>query len=196
MQLKYPIIGITGRAAAGKDTVGNFIYFAGQHKGKDVCKIACADQLKDICYSVFNRAFAVPAAAFFGTQEEKETPLENVPGWSGRRILQYIGTEGFRHVHDDVWSNVMIGHARKLIENGTDLVVVTDVRFISEANAIQNAGGIVVRIKRPEADSVVSTHASELQLADIKEDFIIDNQGRELYLLEKLVGDFLCLLNF
>jgi hypothetical protein len=197
MKLQYPIIGITGRASAGKDTVGNYIQAAGLLKGKAVQKIACADQLKDICYHVFNAAFGAPAEAFFGTQEEKEAPIEAIPGWSGRRILQYIGTEGFRHIHDEVWSNAMVGKARHNIDNcGKHLVVVTDVRFLSEAHAIQRAGGLIVRIKRPEADSVVSQHASETQLTSIQEDYVIDNQGRELYLLEKLVGEFLCQLNF
>ena len=197
MKLQYPIIGITGRASAGKDTVGNYICEAGQLKGKTVAKMACADQLKRICSEVFYDAFGVSSAAFFGTQEDKEAPLEEVPGWSGRRILQYVGTEGFRHVHEDVWARAMIGRARSLINgNICKMVVVCDVRFLTEVAVIKEAGGIIVRIKRPEADRVVSTHASETQLALIQEDYVIDNQGKELYLLEKLVGEFLCQLNF
>ena len=197
MQLHYPIIGLTGRAAAGKDTVADFICAKEQFKGNVVTKIACADQLKKICSDVFFDAFQVPSEAFFGTQAEKEAPLEAVPGWSGRRILQYIGTEGFRHVHEDVWARAMIGRASSLINgNLCKMVVIADVRFLSEAAAIKDAGGIVIRVKRPEADAVKSIHASETQLAEIKEDYVIDNQGRELYLLEKLVEEFLCQLNF
>jgi len=197
MKLQYPIIGITGRASAGKDTVGNYICAAGQFKGKIVSKLACADQLKMICFTVFNAGFGVPSEAFFGTQAEKEAPLKEVPGWSGRRILQYVGTEGFRHIHEEVWARAMIGQARGLIDNDiSKMVVVCDVRFLTEAAVIKEAGGIVVRVKRPEADKAVSAHASETELALIQEDYVIDNQGRELYLLEKLVGEFLCQLNF
>ena len=197
MQLNYPIIGITGRASAGKDTVGNYICAQGQFKGKTVAKMACADKLKKICSDVFFDAFGVPAEAFFGSQIEKEAPLEAVPGWSGRRILQYVGTEGFRHIHEEVWARAMIGRARSLINgNLCKMVVVADVRFLTEAAVIKDAGGIIVRVKRPEADIAVSNHASETQLALIQEDYVIDNQGRELYLLEKLVEEFLCQLNF
>jgi hypothetical protein len=197
MYLHYPIIGITGRAAAGKDTVGSYICKAGRYKGKTVAKIACADSLKKICAEVFHDAFSVPRSAFFGTQEEKEASLEAVPGWSGRRILQYVGTEGFRHIHEEIWARAMLGRARDLIESKVcAMVVVCDVRFLTEAALIKDAGGIIVRVKRPEADSVVSTHASETQLALIQEDYVIDNKGRELYLLEELVGEFLCELNF
>jgi len=197
MKLQYPIIGITGRASAGKDTVGNYICEAGQFKGKTVAKMACADQLKRICAEVFWDGFGVPSSAFFGTQEEKEASLEEVPGWSGRRILQYVGTEGFRHIHEEVWARAMIGRARNLINSDVcKMVVVCDVRFLTEAAVIKEAGGIIVRVKRPEADRVISSHTSETQLALIQEDYVIDNQGKELYLLEKLVGEFLCQLNF
>lgn len=197
LNMTYPILGLTGRASAGKDTVGNYICAQGQFKGKTVAKMACADSLKKICSDVFFDAFGIPDSAFTGTQAEKETPLEAVPGWSGRSILQHVGTEGFRFIHEDVWARAMIGRARSLIRGDIcKMVVVADVRFLSEAKAIKDAGGIIVRIKRPEADVVVSTHASETQLALIQEDYVIDNQGRELYLLEKLVEDLLCQLNF
>jgi hypothetical protein len=197
MKLQYPIIGITGRASAGKDTVGNYICKAGQFRGKTVAKLGCADQLKRICSEVFYEGFGVPHAAFYGTQDEKEAPLETVPGWSGRRILQYVGTEGFRHIHEEVWARAMIGRARSLIDDTScKMVVVCDVRFLTEAAVIKEAGGMIVRVKRPEADSVISVHASETQLSFIQEDYVIDNQGKELYLLEKLVGEFLCQLNF
>ena len=192
-----PIIGLTGRASAGKDTVADFICEYGRHNKRGVQKIACADQLKGVCAEVFYNAFEVPVSAFYGTQAEKEAPLDQVPGWSGRRILQYIGTEGFRHIHEDIWARATIGRARKMLEHKVcEMVVVSDVRFLSEADAIKAAGGLIVRVKRPEADKVPALHASETQLSQIAEDYVIDNQGRELYLLENLVKDFLCQLNF
>lgn len=197
LNMTYPIVGITGRAAAGKDTVGNYIGSQLLLKGSTTMKIACADELKLICSRIFHTAFDVSKEAFYGTQAEKEAELKNVPGWTGRKILQFVGTECFRSIHDEVWSREMIGRARHLITAGhCSLVVVADVRFLSEAKAIKNAGGIIIRVKRPEADYVESTHASETQLARIEEDYVIDNQGRELYLLENLVKDFVCQLNF
>lgn len=197
LNMTYPVVGLTGKAAAGKDTVGNYISSQLLLQDRFAMKIACADELKLICSRLFKTAFDVPEEAFYGTQAEKEAPLEAVPGWTGRKILQFVGTECFRSIHGEVWSREMIGRARHLITSGRcNIVVVADVRFLSEAKAIQDAGGIVVRVKRPEADCVESTHASETELAHIKEDYVIDNQGRELYLLENLVKDFVCQLNF
>lgn len=197
MTIKTPIIGLTGRAAAGKDTVANYMVGALLARNQRAMKIACADQLKRICADLFNTAFQVPPEAFYGTQAEKEAPLEAVPGWTGRKILQFVGTECFRAIHPQIWSREMIGRALELVTiRQYKLIVVSDIRFISEATAIQNAGGMVIRIKRPEADAVEAVHASETELQDIKEDYVIDNQGRELYLLENLVEEFLCQLNF
>jgi hypothetical protein len=202
IELATPILGITGRAGAGKDTVSDFICELVKLRSKhfhQATKIACADPLKEMCFDVFSTAFDVPREAFYGSQAQKEALLESVPGWSGRRILQYVGTEGFRHVHEDVWSKLMIGRARKLLDhpsNHTKLVVVSDIRFLSEANAIQNAGGLIVRVKRPEADLQTSSHKSETELSEIKEDYVIDNKGRELYLLRDLVEEFLSTLGF
>lgn len=193
MEMRVPIIGVTGRASAGKDTVCNYIV----RQRRSAVKIACADPLKEVCQKIFGTAFDVSDKIFYGTQEEKEAPIEAIPGWTGRKILQFIGTEGFRHVHSEVWSRYMIGRALQLIESNTaKLVLVSDIRFTSEEKVIRDAGGIIVRVKRPEADSVEATHPSELGVLDIKEDYVIDNQGRELYLLEKLIEEFLCQLNF
>lgn len=196
MNMTTNIIGFTGRAAAGKDTVCNYIVEYLKTKNKMAVKIACADPLKELCADIFGRALQVPRKAFFGNQVEKEMFLRAVPGWSGRKILQYIGTEGFRHVSPTIWADYMIGHANHTLDTGADIVLVSDVRFLSEANAIHKAGGLVVRVKRPEADSVISSHQSETELLNIQEDYILDNQGRELYLLEKLIEEFLCKLNF
>jgi hypothetical protein len=195
--MRFPLIGVTGRAAAGKDTVSDYITNICATQGKVCFKIACADELKALCHSVFSGSLSVPRQAFYGTQAQKEAPLENVPGWTGRRILQFVGTECFRHIHSDIWAIKAVDRATSLIHGGhARLVVISDVRFLSEEAAIKNVGGIIVRVKRPEADSVISEHASETELAHIKEDYVIDNGGRELYLLENLVKDFLCQLRF
>jgi len=196
MQLNYPLIGFTGRAGAGKDTVADFSIKYLRSKNKMSSKLACAEPLKQICAQVFGRAYHIPDRHFYGSQAEKETPLEAIPGWTGRRILQYIGTEGFRHVDSEVWPRLMLAEARNRIEVGHHAVFVSDVRFLSEAQKIQRSGGLVVRIKNPMADQTPSAHASETELAEIREDYTIDNQGRELYLLEILVEEFLCQLHF
>ena len=196
LNMQVPIIGLTGKAGAGKDTVANYACSLLLERGISANKIACADKLKSVCFDLFGTAFGVSSEAFYGSQIEKETLLEAVPGWSGRRILQFVGTECFRSIHPLVWSTYVVNQAKINLANGYKAVFISDVRFLTESKAIHEAGGIVIRVKRPEADERHSTHASETELLQIKEDYVIDNGGRELYLLKELVREFLCQLNF
>lgn len=186
------IIGVMGRANAGKDTFCKMAAEILVGKNLRPAIIACADPLKQICSSVFSTALGVPRTAFYGTLEQKEAPLAEVPGWTGREILQHIGTEGFRAVNSLVWSRYMLGRAKELLTNGADVVLVSDVRFISEANAIKEAGGVLVRMRRGSADERPATHSSETDCENIIEDYSIDNRERALHHLQGLVQDFLC----
>lgn len=72
------------------------------------------------------------------------------------------------------------------------MVLVSDVRFMSEASVIKEAGGVIVRMRRPSADTRPATHVSETDCENIVEDYSIDNRERELHHLQGLVQDFLC----
>jgi hypothetical protein len=54
--------------------------------------------------------------------------------------------------------------------------VITDVRYRNEAEAVQKAGGILVRIVRPGLTST-DTHSSETELLDYPTDFAVRNSG-------------------
>jgi hypothetical protein len=186
------LIGVTGRIGAGKDTVCNMAKELLVSAGKRAEVIACADPLKQICFKIFGTALGIPETAFFGSQAQKEAALAQVPGWSGRRILQYIGTEGFRTVHSNVWAAYMFQSAKVLFSSGVDVVFVSDVRFPSESNIIQSNGGRILRVYRNSVDIIPATHASERELENISYDYRIDNHDRDLYSLQELVKDFLC----
>ena len=73
--------------------------------------------------------------------------------WSGkfnypftpRLALQLMGTEAGRNVfHQDLWVISLLNRHNQ----GTNSTVVTDVRFRNEFRAIQEEGGIIVRVRR------------------------------------------------
>jgi len=193
-KLTFPLIGVTGRAHAGKDTICQMASELALADRLRPATIACADPLKELCAKVYCTAFDVPRTAFYGSYEDKAKELW--PGWSGRKILQHIGTEGFRATHGKVWSQYMLGRARRLLEEGSaDVVFVSDVRFVEEATTIQNAGGIIVRVYRKEADERPVLHSSEADCDNIMHDVFIDNEGGDLASLQELVREFLCHLN-
>jgi hypothetical protein len=95
-------------------------------------------------------------------------------------MLQSLGTEwGRGMVHDEIWIRIAMEHASQHLTVGR-CVVITDVRFDNEAQAIVNAGGEVWRVERPGwrclADDA-ATHQSEAGVSDHLITRIIDNSG-------------------
>jgi hypothetical protein len=76
-----------------------------------------------------------------------------------RRILQALGMAVRTHIGGDVWIRAVFDHI-KLGEK----IVIPDVRFLNEAEAIQAQGGMVFRIDRPGYEA--SGHVSETALAE------------------------------
>ena len=115
--------------------------------------------------------------------------------WTPRMILQHIGTEGCRRVDPAVWVNFAMRRAAASLEGKMDpakLVVITDCRFRSEADAVWKAGGQVWRIRRPATDHTsqgLKGHASENEMdsiPDISFQNVIVNDGTLEQLRTKL----------
>lgn len=153
------IIGLTGRAGSGKNTVAARL--AAVH---GFMELALADPLYDMASAMLDvhRDRLMDRAV-------KEEPIDWL-GRSPRELLQLLGTEFGRTI---LGQNVWIDHLfRRMdrIENamrsyhrssGTVDFVVTDVRFENEAAAIRARGGVVWRVVRQEADAQAVRHSSE-----------------------------------
>jgi len=199
-KLAYPIIGITGRARAGKDTIA---YMAARHLAKyrrTSTVLALATPLKQLCFDVYGPAYNVSKEAFFGTQEQKEAEIDALPGWTGRKILQHVGTEGFRTISPEVWGRYLIGRAMAELYSRQDshVILVSDVRFSDEAALIQGIGGIVVKVVRPSVEAAaaqtftgIANHASEANFDEISPDYLLNNFDRSLDDLDALVQHML-----
>lgn len=110
-------------------------------------------------------------------------------GVSARVVLQYMGTEfGRAKLGDDVWINALLRTAQEELINGAIGVVVSDVRFKNEINAIKNAKGRVIRLLRnfDAAGTGIVNHVSEMEQGSIPLEefsFVLNNRGTldELY---------------
>ena len=145
----------------------------------------------------------------FEDQEFKKTELGpewncNPPGKIGwvhrqpmtvRDFLQKLGTEGLRTgLHENTWVNALMADYEGLYDMDTDRTtwpnwIITDTRFPNEAQAIKDAGGIVIRIDRP-GYTAVNAHPSETALDNWKFDHKIMN-GSDLTSLLFTVGSIL-----
>lgn len=143
------IVGFSGKKRVGKDTAADI---AAEEYGFE--RDAFAAPIKTIAQEVFQ----LDDHQVYGGAKEEEDPFW---GMSPREIMQRTGTEFARGTfHKEVWVD---SFRRRMEETDAQRIVVTDVRFPNEVEAIQELGGYVVRIRRPEKEPdlnpVVSTIA-------------------------------------
>lgn len=178
------IIGLSGKRGAGKNTVAQLIQdlmpdwweehaFAGKLK-------YLASQLAGGGYDYYR-------------QQGKQ---EFMPEWNMTvgEFLQKLGTEAMRDgLHENAWVLACFAD----IEEG-EHALITDCRFPNELAAIQQRGGIVVRVEGdPLAQRGDGTrndqHPSECALDDAQFDYTLYNTGT-LDELRQQVGDMLAVL--
>lgn len=108
----------------------------------------------------------------------KEVPLEAVGGFTPRRLMQTLGGDWGRNtLGEDFWVRIMRTKLERLHQmNHYAGFLFDDVRYPNEMELIREFGGQVIRVVRPRA-SVTSPHESEGQLATVKVDATIENDG-------------------
>lgn len=140
------IVALCGAIGSGKDTVADYLVdeFGYEHR-------KFSDELKGVCRRVFE-PLGAERRHFYGTQADK---AETIPGLnvSGRRILEVVGTEGFRAVYSDVWARLAL--------LGAERVVLSDLRFTNEYTLVRAAGGVVWRTVRAGHERTRTGHVSD-----------------------------------
>lgn len=173
------IIGLSGYAQAGKDSVGQVLVDEYGYK-----RYAFADALRGAIYAlnpIYDASIAYDletgeaSGRLFGRVQE----LVDFVGWDDakvnnqeiRRLLQAMGTEAGRKIlGEDVWVNAVFNQVNE--EN----VVITDARFPNEAQRVKAEGGFMVRVTRPGVQAV-NNHPSEVSLDEWGFDLTIPNDG-------------------
>lgn len=158
------LIGMAGKAGSGKDTVGNYLKQVQQFEG-----VAFADAIRDGMRAMFgleDKHFAHPF---------KETILEQY-GKSPRQMMQTLGTEwGRQCVNENLWLIVAGEKVKKFHDSDID-VVITDVRFLNEAEWVRSNGGYIVHVERGSI-APVNAHPSEAGVPYEDGDIILTNNG-------------------
>ena len=170
------LIAICGKKRTGKDTVADYIQeFWGFQKR------SFAQPIKKALEIIFDWPEEI-----WHSDELKE---EVDPRWgiSPRQAAQHIGTEwgqyylgqSFPLFHDTMGRNLWV--ARALFDIDNEDVVVSDLRFPHEAEAIRDRGGFIIKIHRNL--KYEDGHLSEIGVDIIDADFEIDNDKTKLHLL-------------
>ncbi|WP_107407970.1 hypothetical protein [Streptomyces sp. CC77] len=170
------LIGLSGPAGSGKDTAAQALVAAGWQRK------AFADKVRDFVYAMNPPAPLIEGVETFSLAVEVDAfgwdEVKTYPGV--RELLQRCGTEAGRHVlGPDVWVNALFQDEA----TWEAPVVVTDVRFPNEAEAIKARGGLLVRIDRPGQPPIGEAgHISEHAVDAWPFDAVIINDGTELQL--------------
>lgn len=165
------LIGLCGAAGAGKNTVAEFLTDA---DGCSFLQVAFADPL----YECISTITGLPVARL----KDRDVKEAVIPwlGKSPRQLLQTLGTEWGRNtIHDEIWIRITMERIRPELACGRG-VVITDVRFDNEAQAILAAGGEVWRVTRPGWRCLSNDSAQHPSEAGVSEHLIartIDNSG-------------------
>lgn len=184
------IIGITGKAGSGKDTIANYL----SNKYAKTWKESFAKPLKLACAA----AFGIDIEDFNDSEIKELT--NNYWGVSPRQIAQFVGTEMFRDMigkllesdHNSFWVTRMAGLLDGYIptEDGAiyddeDTILIPDVRFQNEYEFITARDGIILQVVKSDVQEVgISGHASEAGIKTSSENtWLILNDGtlEELY---------------
>jgi hypothetical protein len=159
------IIGLTGYAQSGKDTVANILV---EHYGYQ--RVAFADPIRDLLYEanpMLKEGYRVQG-------------LVDVYGWDrvkvdypeARDLLQRLGVGARKTFGDMFW----VQQALKQVHFEGNFVI-TDVRFPNEAKAILEYDNAQIwRIRRVGFDAV-NAHVSESAMDGEKVDQIFVNNG-------------------
>lgn len=168
--MTHVIIALAGRAGSGKDTAAAFLAHAAIRDGYGATTTGFASPLKAGLSAMFGFQFADL------TREEKEAPLEFI-GKSPRELMQTLGTEWGRGVHQELWIQLM---ERRIFERPTfgadDLWILTDCRFPNELAWVRRKGGVTWWIERDGVPPVAS-HSSENSIGPGDCDRVIANFG-------------------
>ncbi|MCW5597713.1 MAG: hypothetical protein KIT80_23665 [Chitinophagaceae bacterium] len=162
------LIGLTGEAGSGKDTVGQILL---NDHGYAI------DSFKANLISPLAEIFDVDSSIFCD-RKLKEEPSASLFGKSPREVMQSFGTDWGRNmIHPDIWVKHTKMNIRRLLDKNLK-VVVTDVRYNNEAEMIRDLGGEIWKIDRPNNPFKIDTsHCSENGIADDYIDLTIKNHS-------------------
>jgi len=179
------IIGISGHAQVGKNKLAEFIIeeFEKNYNRK-FCEASFANELKYMC----KFQFGLSDDQLWGDKKEwadtrfprewKHLDGGTMTHWTPREIMQELGAF-YRKIDYDFW----VKSLKKFLQNeslkGHEDFIITDVRYVNEAEFIKNKKGILIRISRDVDNEIHGvSHESEIGLDDYKKfDVYVNNNG-------------------
>lgn len=193
------IVGLCGKAGAGKSTIANYL-----QEHYQVVVISFADPLRTMLSPVIDQLrytdLEAPVSSYFN--EFKEDVIEEL-GASPRKLMQDIGAV-MRGYNEDAFVNLAKAKISILQEIDAILMritgiqdtskityVIDDVRYDNEARWIKESDGYLINIQRPEhLLKKVPAHHSENGVNPDFFDLVFDNDN-DIKTIEKIANSIL-----
>lgn len=165
MNKRICVVGITGFARSGKDTVADYLV---KHHG--YTKLSFAEPIKQACKAIFGF-----------NHEQLHGDLKEVPDkyWNitPRQAFQKVGTDLLRDQFDkDIWIKALQKQVELNYEMGIKRIVISDVRFDNEISYLKSMYNTSIwKVKRHQVLSkCVLEHKSE-RPDDLEFDYVLYN---------------------
>lgn len=160
------IIGLSGYAMSGKDTVGKFLAELGYER------VAFADKVRLMVYRTDPEARRL--IDLIGQDKSDVQAKINEAKYQStyvREALQLMGQYAREILDPNIWIHAALDNL-----DPTGKYCVTDVRYRNEVQTIEARGGICVRVDRAGVGPI-NNHVSELDLEGYKFLWYITNDG-------------------
>jgi hypothetical protein len=170
------LIGLTGRAGSGKDTLAVSLW-----KSHGFLPLAFADAMK----AEFAAGKSISIHALHDPVQKEAYRTEMQSMGEGRR-QQYGPDYWIKHLEGIIWTMAgRISHNR---------YVITDVRYLNEAAWVMDLGGMVIRLvgRGHALTEEQQQHPSEAEVDLIEPQFEVDNSegGRGIETIRALAGGY------
>ena len=153
------LIGISGRAGAGKSTFRNYL----AHAYTDLTHL---DNIEVIPFALALKELAV-SMGWRGKKDEK-----------GRRLLQLLGTEVCREcLGEDYWIKKWLDRYTKALIAEKSIVIIDDIRFLNELQFLKAMGSTLIKITDRYDITVNAAHDSEQDLENVLFTRVIKNNS-------------------
>jgi hypothetical protein len=189
----YPhLIGLTGKPRAGKSEVASIL-----ERDHGYVRLSVADPIRQAL------SWINPWVSVHGRPPRRLSQLLRDSDWRTvkdnypevRRLLQVLGTDVARELwNEDFWLRTLVERIHDL---RNERIVVDDVRFANETEAIHELGGFIVRIDRPHRGHLEGSDLGDFvaydphyERGDLPADLVLFNTF-DLDTLTVQVGDVL-----
>ena len=173
------IIALCGPAGSGKSTLADLLI-----ERHGYTRLSFAAPIREMLRALL-KCQGVPTFTvnqmLFGNLKEEPSPYFS--GKSPRHAMQTLGTEWRDLIDKELWTSIWIRSSQFVSK-----IVVDDMRFLHESDAVRNVDGKIILIERPGVGP--GNHISEHEYLQIEPDFRIinDQEPMNMHLQLRALG--------